>query len=409
MKNSGLSLVLLAAGSSTRMGTGKKKEYMGLGSGTVLSASLKAFFKYENESAKKYGTERKFSRIIITVPCGQESEAEKALESDPEINTPELSRLTFISGGKTRQESVCKALRKLDSECMHDESMVVLIHDSARPFVSTEIIADVIDGTEKSGAAVPAVPSVDTLKDNSGTTSITAHLVRKNIVAVQTPQGFLLKPLLLCHEKASLDGKEYTDDSEIWDSFPELTGGKKVLLTKGGTFNKKITYKEDIPSPENQMIRIGFGTDLHVLVEGRKFMLGGVEIPSQKGEAGHSDGDVLLHAISDAVLGASGLGDIGSYFPPEDPKWKDSDSSLLLKKIWSDVKNAGWELENMDCVLEFESPKFIPWREKVIESIAGILGVEKDRIFVKAKTNEKLDSVGMGRAIKAYCACLLKK
>ncbi|MBP5465214.1 MAG: 2-C-methyl-D-erythritol 2,4-cyclodiphosphate synthase [Treponema sp.] len=156
-------------------------------------------------------------------------------------------------------------------------------------------------------------------------------------------------------------------------------------------------------------MRIGLGTDLYQLVEGRRFLLGGVEIPADKGELGHSDADVLLHAITDALLGASGLGDIGSYFPPEEAKWKDADSSLLLKQVWADVRNAGWELINLDCVVEFEKPKFLPWRQKVIDSVAAILEVTKEQVFVKAKTNEGLDAVGSSRAIKAYCVCLLRR
>ena len=144
-------------------------------------------------------------------------------------------------------------------------------------------------------------------------------------------------------------------------------------------------------------------------MEGRRFLLGGVEIPSEKGELGHSDADVLLHAISDALLGASGLGDIGSYFPPEDAKWKDADSAILLRKVWEDVQEEGWSLVNLDCVLEFERPKFLPWRQKVIDSVATILGVSNKQVFVKAKTNEGLDAVGTSLAIKAYCVCLLSR
>lgn len=403
MKNRELNLILLAAGSSTRLGTGKKKEYLKLGSGTVLSASLGAFLRYEEIYS------RNFSSIIITVPAGGEDDARSALEKDEKTRSA-MNRLTFINGGKTRQESVLNALEKLGSaeNQQEEENRIVLIHDSARPYVSVEVISDAVDTAERYGASVPAIPAVDTFKDNSGTSTITAHLIRKNLSAVQTPQAFLLSPLLSCHRKASSIEREFTDDSEIWDSFPEFTGGRKVHLSRGELGNRKITYREDIPEVP-AMTRIGFGTDLHQLVEGRRLMIGGVDIPSEKGEKGHSDGDVLLHAISDSLLGASGLGDIGSYFPPEDPKWKDADSSLLLKKIWSDVQNAGWQLENMDCVLEFEKPKFLPWRKQVIESIAEILDVEEDRIFVKAKTNESLDSIGQGLAIKAYCVCLLKK
>lgn len=157
------------------------------------------------------------------------------------------------------------------------------------------------------------------------------------------------------------------------------------------------------------MIRVGLGYDKHVLTEGRRLILGGVEIPFEKGEAGHSDGDLLLHAITDALLGAGGLGDIGSYFPPSDPKWKDADSSILLKKCWDDVRNAGWKLGNLDCVIALEKPKFLPFREQVRESIAKILEVQKEQIFVKAKTGEKLGDVGQGRAVEAWAVCLLEK
>lgn len=157
------------------------------------------------------------------------------------------------------------------------------------------------------------------------------------------------------------------------------------------------------------MIRVGLGYDLHRLVEGRKLIIGGVDFPFEKGEDGHSDGDVLLHAVTDALLGASGLGDIGSYFPPEDPKWKNADSAKLLQAVWKDVLDEGWKLENLDCVVKLEKPKFLTKRQEVISSIAKILGVENERVFVKAKTGEKLPPVGTGDAIEAYVVCLLNK
>lgn len=157
------------------------------------------------------------------------------------------------------------------------------------------------------------------------------------------------------------------------------------------------------------MIRVGLGYDLHRLVEGRRLIIGGVEFDFSKGEDGHSDGDVLLHAVTDALLGASGLGDIGSYFPPEDQKWKDADSRELLKTVMKDVKSAGWKIINLDCVVKLEKPKFLPKRQQVIESIAKILEVENDQVFVKAKTGEKLPPVGTGDAIEAEVVVLLEK
>ena len=157
------------------------------------------------------------------------------------------------------------------------------------------------------------------------------------------------------------------------------------------------------------MIKVGLGYDLHRLVEGRKLFLGGVEFDFSKGEQGHSDGDVLLHAVTDALLGASGLGDIGSYFPPEDEKWKDADSKLLLQKVWNDVRNEGWMIVNIDCVINLEKPKFLPKRQEVINSIAQILEIESSNVFVKAKTGEKLPPIGTSQAVEAEVVCLLEK
>lgn len=157
------------------------------------------------------------------------------------------------------------------------------------------------------------------------------------------------------------------------------------------------------------MIRVGLGYDLHRLIEGRKLILGGIVLPFEKGEDGHSDGDVLFHAITDAVLGASGLGDIGAYFPPEDAKWKDADSAQLLSAVLKDVYAKGWKIENLDCVIKLEKPKFIPFRQQVVNNIASVMGIEADQVFVKAKTGEKLPPVGTGDAVEAYCTCLLSK
>lgn len=157
------------------------------------------------------------------------------------------------------------------------------------------------------------------------------------------------------------------------------------------------------------MIRVGLGYDIHRLIEGRRLLLGGIELPFEKGEDGHSDGDVLFHAITDAVLGAAGLGDIGSFFPPEDMKWKDADSAQLLKTIMEKVRAAGWQIENLDCVVKLEKPKFIPYRQQVIESIARVLEVPADCVFVKAKTGEKLPPIGTSDAVEAYAVCLLSK
>lgn len=155
--------------------------------------------------------------------------------------------------------------------------------------------------------------------------------------------------------------------------------------------------------------RIGLGRDLHRLVEGRRFLLGGVEIPSEKGELGHSDGDVLAHAVTDAVLGAAGLGDIGGLFPPSDAAWKDANSMELLRRAFALVREAGWRLVNLDCVVTCEKPKVLPWREAIRSSLAAALEVEAEAVFVKGKTNEKVDAIGEGLAVDATAVCLLER
>jgi 2-C-methyl-D-erythritol 2,4-cyclodiphosphate synthase len=157
------------------------------------------------------------------------------------------------------------------------------------------------------------------------------------------------------------------------------------------------------------MIRVGLGYDLHTLVPNRKLMLGGIEIPFELGESGHSDGDVLLHAITDALLGASGLGDIGEFFPPSDEKWKNSDSKMLLKTAWNKMVDDGWKLENLDCVINIEKPKILCHRKEIISSIAKVLECDESQIFVKAKTGEKIGEIGKSQAVAAWTVCLLSK
>ncbi|MDR2731476.1 MAG: 2-C-methyl-D-erythritol 2,4-cyclodiphosphate synthase [Treponema sp.] len=157
------------------------------------------------------------------------------------------------------------------------------------------------------------------------------------------------------------------------------------------------------------MIKTGLGYDIHRLKKGRRFLLGGVEIPFSKGETGHSDGDVLAHAVSDALLGAAGLGDIGELFPPNDPQWKDADSIKLMQSVYSRVKNSGWQLVNLDCVIICENPKVLPYRKEICASIALALNIPEDRVFVKGKTAEGLGAIGKGAAVETLALCLLEK
>ena len=455
-------LILTAAGSSARFslsGSGSvsatvKKEYEPLQSslfptqkgGTVLSCAAEAFLadaatdeadadtvdNTDNDTAgksecRRYSGDFILSRLIITIPpeADHKVKALKALYASSFVR----DRLTeaglkpeFVVGGSDRSESVFRALEYLAGK---NEPDIVLVHDAARPFVSPALIRRVLHLCAEKGAAAPAVPPVDTCKETDETgCRITRHLQRSRLAAVQTPQGFRFKPFFEAHKKARTDGKTYTDDTEIWGVY-----AGDVFLCEGERSNMKITYKEDLPAASSlaeptasdtsapscpvptacvSVFRTGLGTDTHRLVENRPLLIGGVHIPFEKGELAHSDGDVLLHAITDAVLGAAALGDIGELFPPSDDKWKGADSAFLLKAAWERVQKAGWALENLDCVITIEKPKMLPWREAVQKRIAEILGCETGRVFVKAKTAEGLGDIGEGNAVGAQCVCLLR-
>lgn len=390
-----------------------------MGDGTVLSEAARAFLDC-------------VALDILAVAYPTSGDAEKcraALLSDPSVKKSVRgngTKLIFAEGGKTRQDSVLNALEKIGGIWKNESKKIVLIHDGARPFVSRSIIEETVRAAAEFGAAVPGIEPTDTQKEIDGAGFIKKHLVRSNLRAVQTPQGFSFPEILEAHRKAREIGKNFTDDTEIWDLFSD--SGRRVKVVPGDAENRKITYRSDFSaenpknpvknsmedSAENQKgcgnaIRTGLGYDKHLLVTGRKLVLGGVSIPSERGEAGHSDGDALLHAITDAILGASALGDIGSYFPPEEPKWKDADSKTLLARCWSDVRKKGWKIGNLDCVVALEKPKFLPHRQEVRESIAKILGCETEKIFVKAKTGEGTGEIGEGRAVEAWCVCLLER
>ncbi len=406
-----VALVITAAGTSSRFNTGEKKEFLPLSStvrpnqkgGTVLSCSTEAFLQFFLES-KKYI----LSSLIITITNKeQEATAKEALLSSSfvkdSLNTLNIQPF-FILGSTTRQQSVFCALSFIKS--LQNNTNLVLIHDAARPFLTTKTVASVVEMSLLKGASVPSTTPVDTQKEINSEGMIVRHLTRANLAAVQTPQGFHFDRLVGAHEKANNDKKEYTDDTEIWGTYVG-----DVYTVKGFETNTKITFKQDMENTmaENYTYRTGLGTDFHRLEEGRKLMIGGIEIPFEKGEAAHSDGDVLLHAITDSLLGAVGMGDIGELFPPSDNKWKDADSKELLQTAWKKVQKEGWHIQNIDCVMHMEKPKFLPWREKAIESIASILECEKDAVFVKAKTGEGLGDIGEGKAISAQVICLLKK
>jgi 2-C-methyl-D-erythritol 4-phosphate cytidylyltransferase/2-C-methyl-D-erythritol 2,4-cyclodiphosphate synthase len=280
---------------------------------------------------------------------------------------------------------------------------VVLVHDAARPWVAADTIDAVLASARVNGACIPLSDLPDTPKTISAGGFIETHLERASVKAAQTPQGFALASLAAAHGVAAAEGWTCTDDASIWDRYVG-----KVASVPGDRKNRKITFREDLSAEEDRIaFRIGEGWDIHPLESGRRLLLGGIRIEHDKGEAGHSDGDVLWHAIIDALIGAAALGDIGSHFPPSDPRWKDADSGHLARIAADKVREAGWRLGNVDCTVILEKPRLGPYREAICASIAETLGLPRSAVSVKAKTNEGFGEIGSGNAIEARAVALL--
>jgi 2-C-methyl-D-erythritol 4-phosphate cytidylyltransferase/2-C-methyl-D-erythritol 2,4-cyclodiphosphate synthase len=394
--------VICAAGSSSRMG-GVKKEYLPVSPArrgkdgrplTVLGASVETFAAFSAIAA-----------ICVAIPGAGSLEAEENA-CRAALPAEGAGRVILVRGGPDRRTSVLNALRAL--KALNPD--YVLIHDGARPWATGGLLRRVMDAVVEKKAVIPVMPAVETPKEiPQGGLIVTRHLKRRDIAFAQTPQAFAYPRILECHEKAAehsagiaAGNAEYTDDAEVWAEF-----AGPVAAIEGEAENRKITFMEDVSVTKDY--RIGIGKDLHRLVPGRRLLLGGVEIPSDKGEDGHSDGDALAHAVTDALLGAAGAAEIGELFPDTDPRFKDADSLALLAAVGGKLREDGWHLANLDCVVSLEKPKVLPWRERIRCSLASALGVGPELVFVKAKTGEGLGAVGRGEAVEAEAVCLLKK
>jgi len=394
----GVFLLLTAAGFSSRFGQGKK-ELARVEGKSVLQRALEPFLQILG-----------LKGVVITYPEGFLKEMEEALSPEMRISLDILPfGLRFIPGGPTRQASVALGLEAIAqaglSSSLVIDGMSVLIHDAARPWVSPHLIAAVLEKTRTTGACLPLSDLADTPKLVGDEGRVTGHPDRSSIKAAQTPQGFALIPLLEAHRRAAADAWPCTDDSSLWHRYIG-----SVSYVPGDRKNIKITYKEDLDMGNcgESRFRIGEGWDIHPLIEGRRLLLAGCELAHPKGEAGHSDGDVLWHAIIDALLGAAGLGDIGTHFPPSDSQWKDADSSRLARIIADKIKTEGWSIANIDSTVILERPAIKPYREKIVSSIAAGLGIDASRVSVKAKTMEGFGEIGTGEAIEARAVALLE-
>lgn len=382
-----ISAVLVAAGSSTRMGFDKLS--FDLGGETVLHRSIRAFDQCPQigEIVLVAGKNRAFVEQQV-VGC--------------------TKPVQIVAGGATRAESAKNGVLAAHGE-------LVAVHDAARPFVSPAVIAAVLEAAARYGAAAPAVPVKDTIKQavpGDGKTVPEACLVRSTpdrstLYAVQTPQCFDRAQYLTALQELDAEkARLVTDDCSLF----ELTG-RSVQLTQGDYANLKITTREDLPRPvqkEETRMRIGHGYDVHRLVEGRKLILGGVEIPFEKGLLGHSDADVLVHAVMDAVLGAAALGDIGQHFPDNDPAYAGADSLELARHVARILSEHGYRVENIDATILCQRPKLAPHIPAMRANLAAAFGLPVDAVSVKATTEEHLGFTGEGLGIAAHAVALIE-
>lgn len=379
--------VIVAAGNSTRMGGVRSKVLELLCGKPVLHYSLSAFCACEE-----------IAQIVVV--CREEDMAAFQAAIDQfAAQHPGAPEILLTPGGESRQDSVFLGARALSQELSY-----LVIHDGARPLVSREVISAVCADALEFGAATAAVPSVDTCK--LGVDFVEETPPREKLYAVQTPQAFDRDLYLYAVEKAKQSEKIYTDDCQL----VEAAGGR-VRLSKGETKNRKLTTPEDLLIAEallqggGNRMRVGYGYDVHRLVEGRKLILGGVDIPFEKGLLGHSDADVLVHAVADALLGAAALGDIGQHFPDSDPRYAGADSLKLLSEVCALLRERGFEVGNIDGTVIAQRPKLAPHIPQMRERIAAACGITVEQVSVKATTEEGLGFTGTGEGIAASAVC----
>jgi 2-C-methyl-D-erythritol 4-phosphate cytidylyltransferase/2-C-methyl-D-erythritol 2,4-cyclodiphosphate synthase len=306
-------------------------------------------------------------------------------------------------GGATRQATVRNALAHLP-----DGVRFVAVHDAARPLVSHALLDRLIATAMQYGTAIPALPVQDTLKRADNGRTVQATVAREGLYRVQTPQVSRADWLINAHRRAAEEGFEQaTDDAQLLER-----AGYPVHLVDGDPRNLKLTTPDDLHLlrlhiGEGALTRTGIGYDIHQLTEGRTLMLGGVAIEYPYGLQGHSDADVVLHAICDALLGAAALGDIGQHFPNTDPRWKDASSLTLLQQVRTLLAQHGWQPLNIDAMALAEAPKLAPYIPEMRQRIAHTLGILPEQVSIKATTNEGMDAVGARRAIACYAVAAI--
>ena len=377
-----VSAIIAAGGRGSRFGGSQPKQLQMLAGLPILQRTVDAFLQ-------GYA----FDEVVVALP------------SELAVDPPSyLDSVIVVEGGERRQDSVANAFR-----AVAPSSQIIVIHDAARPLVSSALIERTIDGAVKHGAAIAALQARDTVKRTDGSRIIRGTIPREEVFLAQTPQAFrvgVLRDALALASTAS----DATDEAMLAEQ-----AGHSVYLVEGDPRNLKITTPGDLEIAERlaatdgrvASIRVGNGYDLHRLVAGRPLILGGVAIPFDKGLDGHSDADVVCHALTDAVLGAASAGDIGRHFPDTDAAFKGANSLELLKRAVAVVRAAGYGVSNVDVVVIAQQPKLSSHIEAMRASLAGAMGIEPQQVSVKGKTNEGVDATGTGEAIAAHAVALI--
>lgn len=387
------SALIPAAGAGERLGRGQNKVFVTVAGKPILAHTLSVF-----ESCEAIG-----EIIIVT--------GERDIEAAGDI----VGRFGFakvthiVAGGAHRQDSVRNGLAKATGD-------IIAIHDAVRPMVTAEIIERSIEKADQMGACVAAVPVIDTIKSTCEG-AVAATVDRTSLYSIQTPQTFRADLIRRAYDRACADGFYATDDAALVERL-----GESVAIVPGSYENIKITTPSDLAIAESRLgapqseiynlkseIRTGLGFDVHALVEGRKLVLGGVEIEHEKGLLGHSDADVVLHAIADACLGAAALGDIGMHFPDTDPAYRGISSLKLLAGVYDLLARDGWSIVNVDAVVICEQPKIAPHSQGMRRLIADALHTTPDRISVKGTTTERLGFTGRGEGIACEAVATVRR
>ncbi|MFZ0152465.1 MAG: bifunctional 2-C-methyl-D-erythritol 4-phosphate cytidylyltransferase/2-C-methyl-D-erythritol 2,4-cyclodiphosphate synthase [Xanthobacteraceae bacterium] len=380
--------VIVAAGRGERAGADVPKQYRPIGGEPMIRATLRAFLAHP--------------RIDFVQPVINPNDRDTYQHAIAGLE----DLLPPVAGGVTRQASVRAGLEALASR----RPGLVLIHDAARPFVSGALIDRAIGAGRTCGAAVPGIALADTVKSIDDRATVTETLDRSALRIVQTPQAFSFNLILEAHRRAVAAQREsFTDDAALAE-----WAGQRVSVFEGEADNLKVTTGDDFARAEMTRhaalsdVRTGNGFDVHAFAEGDHVMLAGIRIPHSRGVTGHSDADVALHALVDAILGALAEGDIGAHFPPSDPQWKGAASDRFLAFACERVRKRGGAIAHLDVTVVCETPRISPYRDAMRAHIADIANVAIDRVAVKATTSEKLGFAGRGEGIFAMATATIR-